>query len=191
VNERTAQRWFKRFANAKLSLEDEQRPGRPRIWDSEVTKEAAEQQPSTSMGRLSETLGPSKSTFHRHLTALGKIYKSCRIIPHELTLEQAQRRVEFCRKLLQLPKDHRFIKRIVTCNEKWIYLNNPDLQNQSLDKGQLSVPVAKRERFEKKVYLCVWWNYEGLIYYELLPDGRTINAEVCSQQLEKIYTVLL
>jgi hypothetical protein len=24
-----------------LSLEDEQRPGRPRIWDSEATKEAA------------------------------------------------------------------------------------------------------------------------------------------------------
>jgi transposase len=43
VNERTAQRWFKRFASGNLSLEDEQRPGRPRIWDSEATKEAAEQ----------------------------------------------------------------------------------------------------------------------------------------------------
>jgi hypothetical protein len=53
------------------------------------------------------------------------------------------------------------------------------------------VPVAKRERFEKKVLLCVWWNYEGLIYYKFVPDGRTINAEVCSQQLEKMYTVLL
>jgi hypothetical protein len=26
-----------------ISLEDEQHPGRPRIWDSEATKEAAEQ----------------------------------------------------------------------------------------------------------------------------------------------------
>jgi hypothetical protein len=40
------------------------------------------------------------------------------------------------------------------------------------------VPVAKRERFERKVLLCFWWNYEGLIYYELVPDGSTINAEV-------------
>jgi histone-lysine N-methyltransferase SETMAR len=125
------------------------------------------------------------------LPALVKIYKSCRFVPHELTAEQAQRRVEFCRKLLQLPKDHRFIKRIVTCDEKWIYLNNPDLQKQWLDKGQLSVPVAKRERFVKKVLLCVWWNYEGLTYYKLVTDGRTINAEVYSQQLEKMYTVLL
>jgi transposase len=42
VNERTAHRWFKRFASSNLSLEDEQRQGRPRIWDSETTKAAAE-----------------------------------------------------------------------------------------------------------------------------------------------------
>jgi histone-lysine N-methyltransferase SETMAR len=90
-----------------------------------------------------------------------------------------------------LPKDLRFIKRIVTCDEKLIYLNNPDLQKQWLDKRQLPVPVTKRERFEKQALLCVWWNYEGLIYYELMPDGRTINTEMYSQQLEKMYTVLL
>jgi histone-lysine N-methyltransferase SETMAR len=92
---------------------------------------------------------------------------------------------------IQLPKDHCFIKRIVTCDKKWIYLNNPDLQEQWLDKGQLPVLVAKKERFERKVILCVWWNYEGLVYYELVPDGRMINMEVYSQQLEKMYTVLL
>jgi hypothetical protein len=47
-------------------------------------------------------------------------------------------------------KDHRFIKRIVTCNEKWIYLNNPDLHKQWLDKGQLPVPVAKRVLRKKR-----------------------------------------
>jgi hypothetical protein len=71
-----------------------------------------------------------------------------------------------------------------------IYLNNPVVQKQWFDKGQLPVPVAKRERFETKILLCGWWNYEGLIYYELMPDGRTINAEVYSQS-EKMYTVLL
>jgi hypothetical protein len=79
-----------------------------------VTKEAAE----SSMRRLSDTLGPSKSTIHHHLRALGKIYKRCRVVPNELTAEQAQQRVEFCRKLLQLPKDYRFIKGIITCDKK-------------------------------------------------------------------------
>jgi histone-lysine N-methyltransferase SETMAR len=70
-----------------------------------------------------------------------------------------------------------------------IYLNNSDLQKQWLDKGQQPVPVAKRERFKKKKKVS--WNYEGLIYYELVPDSCTINMEVYSQQLEKMYTVLL
>jgi hypothetical protein len=39
---------------------------------------------------------------------------------------------------------------MVTFDEIWIYLNNPDPQKKWLDKGQLPVPVAKRERFEKK-----------------------------------------
>jgi histone-lysine N-methyltransferase SETMAR len=89
-----------------------------------------------------------------------------------------------------LPKDHHFIKIIVTCDQKWIYLNNSDLQKQWLDKGQLPVPVTKRERFIKKV-LCIWWNYKGLIYYELVPDSCMINADVYSQQLMKMFTVLL
>jgi hypothetical protein len=91
VNECKAQQWFKWFASGNLSLEDEQHLGRPRIWDGEATKEAAEQQPSTSTHRLSDTLGPSKSTIHHHLTALGKVYKSCRVVHHELTAVQAQR----------------------------------------------------------------------------------------------------
>jgi hypothetical protein len=108
VNECMGQRWFKRFASGNLSLEDERRLGRPWIWNSEATKEVAEQQPSTSTRRLSNTLGPSKSIIHRHLTALGKIYKSCRVVLHELTGEQAQQRVKFCHKLLELPKDPSF-----------------------------------------------------------------------------------
>jgi hypothetical protein len=52
------------------------------------------------------------------------------------------------------------------------------------------VSVAKRERFEKKVLLCIWWNYKGLIS-ELVPDCRMTNAEVYSQKLVKMYTVLL
>jgi hypothetical protein len=102
------------------------------------------------MRRLLDTLGSSNGTIYRHLTALGKIYKSCRVVPHGLTAEQAQRRVKFCRKLLQLPKDHHFIKRIVTCDEKWIYLNSLDVQKQWLDKGQPPVSAAKRERFKKR-----------------------------------------
>jgi hypothetical protein len=51
------------------------------------------------------------------------------------------------------------------------------------------VPVAKRVRFKNKVLLCLVELQRS--YYELVPEGRTINMEVYSQQLEKIYMVLL
>jgi hypothetical protein len=83
-----------------------------------------------------------RADYQTHLAlqrvALRKIYKSCRVVPHELTEEQAQRKVEFVVNYFSCRKN------IV----KLIYLNNTDLQKQWLDTGQLPVPVAKRERFE-------------------------------------------
>jgi hypothetical protein len=64
-------------------------------------------------------------------------------------VEQAQQWVEFCRKLLQLLKDHCFIKRIVTCDKKLIYVNNPDLQKQWLDKEHCQCRL-QRESASKK-----------------------------------------
>ena len=33
--------------------------------------------------------------------------------------------------------------------------------------------------------LCVWWDQEGVIYYELLKPGETVNAHRYHQQLIK------
>lgn len=87
--------------------------------------------------------------------ALEKVNKSCREVPHDLTEIQAQNRVNVCKKLLENPRDDRFIRRIVTCDEKWVYFSNPDKQNQWLNRGQIAKPVAKRDRFSKKALLCV------------------------------------
>jgi hypothetical protein len=50
---------------------------------------------------------------------------------------------------------------------------------------------SQRESSLKKVppirLVELWRSF----YYELVPDGSTINAEVYSQQLEKMCTVLL
>jgi hypothetical protein len=71
----------------------------------------------------------------------------------------------------------------------WIYLNNLDLQKQWIDRGQLPVPSQRESASKRMVLLCVWFNYEGRIYYEFVPDARMTNADVYAQQLEKMYTV--
>ena len=43
--------------------------------------------------------------------------------------ETSRRRVEMCKELLANPQDQLFYRRIVTCDEKWIYLRNPNKSN--------------------------------------------------------------
>ena len=68
---------------------------------------------------LSEGLGASEDAINLQIKTLGKSYRSYRSVPHELTPQQAQRRVSICHQLIGNPMDDRFIRRIVTCDEKW------------------------------------------------------------------------
>ena len=190
VSNRTAQNWFKRFNEGDIDLGDNARSGRPTTVDSEAIREAVETNPSISTRRLSTELDIPQTSIVRHLHALGKVNRRCREVPHELTQIQAKKRVETCKKLLENPRDDRFIRRIVTCDEKWVYFGNPDKQNQWLDPGQMSKPVAKRDRFSRKALLCVWWNFEGVIHFELVPNGRTIDADLYCAQLDRMYAAL-
>lgn len=190
VSTRTARNWFKRFNDGRTSLKDYARSGRPVEVDSDALRQAVEANPGASTRRLSDDLGISQRSAVNHLHRLGKVQKSCRSIPHELTAEQAQRRVDVCIQLRANPNDDRFLKRIVTCDEKWVYYRNPDTRKQWLDPGQPARPVVKQKSFERKVMLCVWWNFEGVIHFELVPEGLAINAQLYSQQLERMYAAL-
>ena len=187
---RTAQKWFKKFNDGHTDLRDEPRSGRPMTVNTEAIRAAVEANPSTSTRRLSAALDIPQTSVVRHLNIIGKVNRRCREVPHDLTENQAHNRVDTCRKLLEHPRDDRFIRRIVTCDEKWVYFNNPDKQNQWLDPGQMAEPVAKRDRFSKKALLCVWWNFEGVIHFELVPNGRTIDADLYCAQLDRMYAAL-
>jgi histone-lysine N-methyltransferase SETMAR len=190
VKERNARNWFDRFDAGNFSLDDEPRSGRPPTIDPEVVRQAAEANPCTSTRILSAELGCSNATVHRKLTELDMVNRRCRVIPHELTPDQAQRRVDVCRQLLERRFGARDLRRIVTSDEKWIFYRNPDTRNQWTKRGVARQPVAKHGRFENKVMLCVWWNSEGPIHFEFVPDGQAVNAELYRQQLDRMYAAL-
>ncbi len=116
VSTRTARNWFKRFKDGRSSLADAARSGRPMEVDSEALREAVEANPDVSTRRLSNDLGVSQTSVVTHLHRIGKVLRSCRLVPHELSAAQAQRRVEACIQLRANPNDERFLKRIVTCD---------------------------------------------------------------------------
>ncbi|GBP71242.1 Mariner Mos1 transposase [Eumeta japonica] len=46
--------------------------------------------------------------------------------------------------------------------------------------------TAKPRLISNKLMLCVWWDWKGIIHYELLPPGKTINSDLYCQQLMRL-----
>ena len=42
----------------------------------------------------------------------------------------------------------------------------------------------------KKVMLSIWWDYRGVLYYELLLNNETINSEKCFSKLDQLMNML-
>jgi hypothetical protein len=102
---------------------------------------------------LATELLVSKSTIWNHLHRIGKANRRARKVPRELTAEQKQRRIDLCRQLRQNALDARFYRRIITCDEKWIFFQNPDHANQWIIPGQPALPVPKKKFFWEKGYV--------------------------------------
>jgi len=76
----------------------------------------------------------------------------------------------------------------VTGDEKWIYFQNPKCKKSWVDPAQPSTSSSRPNRFGRKM-LCVWWDQEDVIYYELLKPDETVNAHRY-QQLIKLHRAL-
>ena len=50
--------------------------------------------------------------------------------------------------------------------------------------------MPKSNIHAKKVLFCIWWDWKGLVYYELLQPGETITAYRYKQQLTNLSDVL-
>uniref|UniRef100_A0A0K0FHS3 Histone-lysine N-methyltransferase SETMAR (inferred by orthology to a human protein) n=1 Tax=Strongyloides venezuelensis TaxID=75913 RepID=A0A0K0FHS3_STRVS len=79
---------------------------------------------------------------------------------------------------------------IVNCDEKWILYDNKKRNGQWLDKNEDPKQFPKPQLTAKKVLIIVWWSCEGLLHYEFLKHGETINSELCCQLLDKVHQKL-
>jgi [histone H3]-lysine36 N-dimethyltransferase SETMAR len=52
--------------------------------------------------------------------------------------------------------------------------------------GGQAMRNIKEDLHPRKKMLCVWWNIEGVIHWELLPQNETINAETYCDQLRRV-----
>ncbi|GFV75089.1 histone-lysine N-methyltransferase SETMAR [Trichonephila clavipes] len=85
-----------------------------------------------------------------------------------------------CDSLLKRHENDPFLKRIITGDEK----------GHGAKKDKPAQTISKADIHQKKVMLSVWWNFKGIVFFELLPDNTTINSEVYCHQLDKLNDAL-
>ena len=78
----------------------------------------------------------------------------------------------------------------MTGNEKWILYNNVEWK-RSWDKRNEPPPTTMKAGLHpKKAMLCIWWDWKGVLYYELLPENQTINSSKYCSQLDQLKAAL-
>ena len=58
-------------------------------------------------------------------------------------------------------------------------------RKESLSPNKRATPRTKTCTQPIKIMLCIWWNRDDVLYYELLPRGVTITADIYCQQLRR------
>ena len=135
----------------------------------------------------------ARRVFESHSSSHFKTFKSSRIHSKARKLGPTwthPRDVEgpFCMSemLLERHKKKSFLHRIVKGDEKWIHYDNPKCKKSYVKSGQPAKSTAKPNIHGTKVMLCIWWDQKGVLYYELLKPGETINGELCWTQLIRL-----
>ncbi|GFV42015.1 mariner transposase [Trichonephila clavipes] len=82
-------------------------------------------------------------------------------------------RISICETLAKRNEIDPFLKRMVTGDEKWVTYYNVVRKRSWSKCGEAAQPGLTT----RKVLLCIWWDWEGIIYYEfMVPYGQAINS---------------
>ncbi|GFT71413.1 hypothetical protein TNCV_970891 [Trichonephila clavipes] len=73
-------------------------------------------------------------------------------------------RIFICDVLAQRNEIDPFLKRMVTGDEKWVTYYNIVRKLSCSKCGEAAQTAAKPELSARKVLLCIWWDWKGIIY---------------------------
>uniref|UniRef100_D3TLF6 Mariner transposase n=1 Tax=Glossina morsitans morsitans TaxID=37546 RepID=D3TLF6_GLOMM len=189
LSKATVKNWFSRFLSGNFDVQDAPRSGRPSTEKADDILAKIEQDRHISSNDIAIDLNISHQTVLNHLEKAGYKKKLDVWVVRDLTRKNLLDRISICESLLKHNELDPLLKRLITSGEKWItFDNNP--RKRSLSKRGSQHCEEKPAVMLRKILLCVWWDWQGILHHEILPPGSTIDPDLYCQQLERLYLAI-
>ncbi|XP_028047733.1 protein GVQW3-like [Monomorium pharaonis] len=181
-----AYEWYSAFKKGLKKVEDAPRSGRPSTSTTddnvEKVKEIVLENRHASLreraGELNIAYGSAQ---HIMVDILGMKRVAARLVPKDLNFVQKQFQKTVAQEMIsEVTDDPTMMKRIITGDKTWVYEYDVETSQQSSEWRYENEPKPKKARQSRskiKVMLTVFFDYGGVVHYEYLPTGRTINKE--------------
>ncbi len=182
----TIRRWYLRIQQDDKDLQSRPIPRRPksaRTVDAiNKVQECLERDTRQTVRELGFECGLSKDTVHRILTKELKVKRiASRFVPHVLTEDQRQQRCDLSMEnTLRVREDPTLLDRLITTDECWVSIYEPETKQQSMHWLRDDQPrpfKAARGCALAKTMLILFFDSQGAVHVEFLPEGETVTAE--------------
>ncbi|KAJ4451482.1 hypothetical protein ANN_02945 [Periplaneta americana] len=132
------------------------------------------------------SVGSVHDVLHKHLNMH---YVSQKLVPKMLSAEQKETRMTLAGDMISIAdEDGDFLNKIIAGDETWCYLYDPVPKRQSSEWKSKTSPRKQqfpRDTSKGKVMLEVFFDSQGLIHHEFIPEGRTVTKELYVEILRR------
>lgn len=188
-------RWYKMFSEGREDVNDEERAGRPSTSTTneniDKVKKIVLANRRITVREIAEDLSISIGSCHSIITNdLGMKRVAAKFVPKLLNFDQKDCRMNIAQELLNdVNDDPDLLKRVITGDETWVYGYDVETKAQSSQWKHPESPRPKKARQVRsnvKVLLTVFFDYNGVMHYEFLPQGRTVNKEYYLEVMRRL-----
>jgi [histone H3]-lysine36 N-dimethyltransferase SETMAR len=185
--------WCRRFSEGHSSIDDTDRPGRPLSACSEENvarvEELVNNDRRVTVEEVAEGAGISVGSAHHILHDCLGMRKVCaKWVPKLLLPDQKATRVDICQDLLRRYKEQgeSFLLRIVTQDESWFHMHEPETKESSKQWKHPDSPRPKKaisKPSSEKILYSFFWDKDGVIVQWPVEKGHTITGAYHAQLL--------
>ena len=85
--------------------------------------------------------------------------------------------------------DEKLLENVITGDESWVFQYDPETKRQSRQWKSVSSPRPKKARMQRsqvKVMLITFFDHQGMVHHEFVPQGQTVNQHFYKEVLTRL-----